>query len=367
MADLIVSLLLVLAILAGWAMGWVFFLRQRGNRKANIQFGLLMLLFSLCVLDNLLAHAGIFYPYQEKYFVPIWYTWSLGPLLFFSVKFTLYPAYEFRFTDAKHFLLPLAQALFYWTLFASTPGNQDRVWDHFIAPFFKTFEGIGYVILLFSYLALSYRYVKYKQAVARRKGYFWEYSKSIWLQWTLKLLFVLAVGNTSYIVMDFVAYNFLGLNLYSVKGFSYLGDLSFAAMLFWLASRGTQYVFGVAYPTENQLNAFAAENNWTQEDAEERPFTWIERDAVHQDPELHLRRLAFLCRLSPRQVRLLIREKTGMNFEQFRLTKRLESYQAALEDPRFRRQPPKAIGLQMGFLSYSSLLKALKKRYPPFV
>ncbi|MCB9283220.1 MAG: hypothetical protein H6563_04030 [Lewinellaceae bacterium] len=358
---MIVSLILVLAILAGWALGWVFFLRRRGNRKANIQFGLLLALFSLCVLDNLLVHAGIFYPYQEKYFVPIWYTWSLGPLLFFSIKFTLYPAYEFRFTDAKHFILPLAQASFYWILFASGPNSQEQVWDHFIAPFFKTFEGIGTVILLFTYLALSYRYVKYKQAVARRKGHFWEYSKSIWLQWTLKFLFVLAVVNTSYIVMDFVVYNFLGWNLYSVKGFSYLGDLSFAAMLLWLTGRGAQYVLGVAYPTDKQLNAFYTQNAWTQVDPDDRPFAWFEHDAAHRDPELHLRRLAFLCRLSSRQVRKLFREKTGMDFENFCLNKRLESYQAALGDPRFRNQPPKAIGLQMGFFSHASLLKALKK------
>ena len=77
--------------------------------------------------------------------------------------------------------LPFAQALFYWSLYFSGPHTQNLVWDNFIAPFYKTFEGILYVSFLFTYLALAYRYVKYKQAVVRRKGSFWEYSKTVWL------------------------------------------------------------------------------------------------------------------------------------------------------------------------------------------
>ncbi|MBK8491588.1 MAG: hypothetical protein IPL49_12075 [Saprospirales bacterium] len=323
-----------------------------------------MLLFSLCVLDNLLVHAGVLYPYQEKYFVPIWYTLSIGPTLFFFIKFTLYPAYEFRGTDIKHFLLPLAQGLFYWSIFFSGPGNQAALWANFLEPFYKTFEGMGYVILLFTYIALSFRYVKYKQAVARRKGHFWEYSKSIWLSWTLKVLFVLAILNTSYIVMDFTVYNFLGWNLYSVKGFSYLGDLSFAAMLLWLALRSYQYVFGVAYPTKSQLQAFSSENDWPRVDPEDQLFAWFDQDKVHQDPELHIYRLAFLSVRSPKRIRRLILEKTGMRFEEFLQAKRLESYYTCLQDPKYKKQSPKVIGLQMGFANHAALQQALKKNPP---
>ena len=364
MADLIVSLILTLSVLAGWGMGWVFILRKKGNRKANIQSGLLLLLFSLCLLDNLLIHSGALHTYQEKYFIPIWYTLSIGPTLFFSIKFTLYPAYEFRGTDVKHFLLPFAQGLFYWSIFLSGPENQNQLWENFLEPFYKTFEGIGYVILLFTYIALSYRYVKYKQAIARRKGHFWEYSKSIWLSWTLKVLFVLAIVNTSYIVMDFTVYNFLGWNLYSVKGFSYLGDLSFAAMLLWLSIRSFQYVFGVAYPTKNQLLAFSSENDWTKVDPEDRLFAWFDRDKVHQDPDLHLRRLAFLSNLSPRRTRQLLRERKGLSFDEFLCAKRLESYQTCKEDSKFRKLSSKAIGLQVGFANYASLKQVLKKNPP---
>lgn len=362
MADSIVSLLLIFAIVSGWAMGWIFLLRQRGNKKANIQGGLLFLFFSLCVLDNLLAHAGVFHPYQEKYFVPIWYTLSIGPTLFFFIKFTLYPAYEIRGSDAKHFLLPLAQAVFYWTLFFSGPDTQQSIWENFLEPFYKTFEGIGYVVLLFIYIALSYRYVKYKQAVARRKGHFWEYSKSIWLQWTLKVLFILAIVNTSYIVMDFAVYNFLGWNLYSVKGFSYLGDLSFAAMLLWLAGRAFQYVFGRAYPTTGQLSNFSGENDWTQvSQNEQRLFNWFEYDEIHRDPEVDLRRLAFLSGMQPKQARAIILKKEGSSFEKFLLRQRLNDFQDQRKDPKFRNQSSRVLALRAGFSSYAFLKKVLAK------
>ena len=363
MADFIVSLLLLIAVLSGWTMGWIFLLRERGNRKANIQFALLLLLFSLCVLNNLLFHAGILFPFREKYFVPLWYTLSLGPALYYFIKFTLYPAYEFRWSDSKHFVLPMAQGALYWIIYFSGDEAQAWIWQHFLSPFFKTFEGILYVFFLFTYLTLSYRYIKYKQAVVRRKGLFWEYSKSIWLQWTIKFLFVLALVNTSYIVMDFVVYNFLGWNLYSVKGFSYLGDLSFAGMLFWLSWRACQYAFGVAYPTSSQLKVFTGENEWARPNAEENLLAWFSTEKVYLDPELHIRRLAFLCKLSPSRIRRIIREKTGFAFPDFLRYKRIEFYRACLEDPKFRRQTPKAIGLQSGFHSNAALHKALSRAF----
>lgn len=363
MADLIVSLLLIVAVGSGWTMGWVYLIRERGNKKANIQFALLLLLFSLCVLNNLLVHAGILYPFREKYFVPLWYTLSLGPALYFFVKFSLYPAYELRWTDGKHFILPLAQGVLYWAIYFSGDDAQAWMWKHFLAPFFKTFEGILYVFFLFTYLTLSYRYIKYKQAVVRRKGLFWEYSKSVWLQWTIKFLFVLSVVNTSYIVMDFVVYNFLGWNLYSVKGFSYLGDLSFAAMLFWLTWRSCQYAFGVAYPTHIQLKSFSSENEWARTPSEKGLFTWFSTEKVHLDPELHIKRLSFMSKLPPDQIRELIRKESGKSFPGFLEEKRLETYRACLDDPKYRRQTPRSIGLQAGFPSSSALQKALSRSF----
>jgi len=359
MADLIVSILLIIAVVSGWTMGWVFFLRRRGNRKANNQLAILLLLFSVCVLNNLLVHSGIVHPFREKYFVPLWYTLSLGPALYYFIKFTLYPAYELRWTDGKHFALPVVQAIFYWGVYLSGHEAQAWLWQHFMAPFFKTFEGILYVFFLFTYLTLSYRYIKYKQAVVRRKGQFWEYSKSVWLQWTIKFLFVLAVGNTFYIILDFVVYNFLGWNLYSVKGFSYFGDLSFAAMLFWLVWRSCQYAFGIAYPTSHQLKAFAAENPWAGKAPEERLFSWFSEEKIHLDPELGIQRLAFLTRLQPADIRRIIREKTGLSFGGYVQKKRLEFFRACLDDPKFRRQSRKAIGLQAGFFSFPALQRAI--------
>jgi hypothetical protein len=360
MADFLVSTILLIAAASGWGLGWVFLLRSRGNRKANLQFAALLLLFSLSVFSNFLVQAGLLFPYREKYFVPLWYTLSLGPTLFFFVKFTLYPAYQFRWTDGKHFFLPLAQAAFYWWLYFSGKETQAWVWQHFLAPFFKTFEGVLYVFFFFLYLSLAYRYVKYKQAVVRRKGHFWEYSKTVWLQWTIKFLFGLTVVNTSYIAMDFFVYNFLGWNLYSVRGFSWLGDLSFAAMLLWLVIRGAQFAYTSAYPTETQLRVFESENEWTREGLP----AWMEREKPYLDPDLNLRRLGFLCRLRPGKLRRRIREETGKSFEAFICEKRLETYHDWKQDPKYRRQSPDAIGLQAGFPSGAALRKALSSKFP---
>ena len=196
--------------------------------------GFLLLLFSLANLQNLLIGVHLFEVRQEWLFLPIWYTLSFGPLIFYYTKYSLYPSYHFRWTDLKHFILPILQIGIYLAAFLQPEVNKVWLLEHYISPFFKTFEGSLYVVSFFSYLALSYRYLKFKEVSVKKKGYSWERHKIRWHKQMVRVLFLLAGLNTFYVVTDFVAYNWLGINMYNVEGYSALGDLSFAAMLAWL-------------------------------------------------------------------------------------------------------------------------------------
>ena len=54
----------------------------------------------------------------------------------------------------------------------------------------------------------------------------------------VKVLMLLFFINAGYILTDFFTYEVFNINLHGIRGFDYLGSLSFASMLFWLSING---------------------------------------------------------------------------------------------------------------------------------
>lgn len=203
--------------------------------QSRLCFAGFLFVFSLALIRIFLMHIDWLESNPTFYFFPLWYTLSFGVLIFYAVKLRLYPHYRMRRTDAKHFFLPVSQALFYWIIFFQDDNFKITLLENFIPTYYKPLEGVLYIILFFSYILMAYRYIKYKQAVLKKREKIKEVKALEQLERMVKIFFVLGVINTSYIISDFVAWQFFGLNLYTVRGFVSLNDLSFAAMGWWLA------------------------------------------------------------------------------------------------------------------------------------
>lgn len=92
-----------------------------------------------------------------------------------------------------------------------------------------------YIGTFFSYHLFGYRYIKFKKAVTRKTAHSTEGLEVAWLKRMVKALFLLFLLNASYILADFFTFELFGLNLHLLRGFDYLGSLSLASMLYWLA------------------------------------------------------------------------------------------------------------------------------------
>lgn len=194
-----------------------------------------MLIYALALSRVILMHTGWMEAHPTAFFLPLWYTLSFGVLLFYAVKMRLYPRYRMRWTDLKHFILPLLQAAFFCFIFFKSSTYKTELLMSFIPNYYKPIEGAFFILLFFSYIMMAFRYVKFHQAVLRKRGNEEGAQDLENLRQMIKVFFVLGGINTSYILSDFFAWQFLGLNLYTVKGFASLNDLSFAAMGWWLA------------------------------------------------------------------------------------------------------------------------------------
>ncbi len=232
--------LLAIGVLQGLSIGFLFFFKKSGIKRANYLYGALLIAFAFTLFHNILTITGIFSAYPAIKFLPIYFTLALPPLLFYHVKIDLYPGYHFRWSDAKHFILPAGQLIFFSTVFFMATEYKANLGRYFYNPFFGGLEQFFYLTSFFAYLYFAYRYTKQKKRYIAGKK---RIKRLLYLQNLLKVFFFLFCIHAGFVVSDFVSYEFLHINLRTIKAFAALGALSFANLVFWLGTYGFQVLF----------------------------------------------------------------------------------------------------------------------------
>lgn len=232
--------ILSIGVLQGLTIGGLFFFKQSGEKRANYFYGLLLITFALTLLHHIFTMTGLFERYPGLYFLPIYYTLAFPTLLFYYVKLNLYPAYQFQWTDGKHFILPAGQFLFFISVFFTTVAYKSELGRQFFNPFYGALEQLLYLTTFFAYLYFSWRYIRRKHGTVRERQ---ELRQVLYLKVLVKMLFLLFCVQTVFVVSDFIIFELFSINLRSVRLYAALGVLSFAALLFWLGIYGFQVLF----------------------------------------------------------------------------------------------------------------------------
>ena len=224
-------------VLQALCIGGLYFFKQSGEKRANVLYGLLLLAMGSTLLHYVLLMVGAPQRFPVLHFLPLYFTLSFPPLLFYHIKINLYPEYRFRLTDAKHWVLPLGQFLYFVILFFSPlPGKAD-LGRQFYNPFYGALETALYLATFFLYLYFGRRYLVEKRTHLRSKR---EAQLVRYLRRLVQVLFLLFCAHAVFVLTDFISYEFLQVNLRAVKPYAALGILSFAAMLAWLGIYGFQ-------------------------------------------------------------------------------------------------------------------------------
>ena len=338
-AEWLLNGLLGATVLAGLGLAVFYFLRRSGTRASNHFLAALLLVFSLSLIRIFFSYYQGPFPRFRLYFLPFWCTLAIGPFYFYFIKFRLFPAYQFRWTDAKHFLLPVAQFIFL-SILAFLPGTrQATVFDTFVLPYYKTFEGALFILSFFGYGVMAYRYVRYMHAVWRRRGFGWRQRQARRLRRWTSVFLVLGGINTAYVVLDFLLYNGPGIDLLAQPAWRFWSDLSLLGMLWWLLYLAyRQIVVEVLFvkPSAGDAELYAQ-----FEDA-------FFRQERYRDPALNRRSMSRVLGTSPAALQRVVRARHGVDFDVL-----LERERLGLLRRRRNRQglPPEVLALDCGFAS----------------
>ena len=346
-SDWLLNGLLAATVLVGLGFAFVYFVRRSGTRASNHFLAALLLVFSLSLIRIFFSYYQGPYPKFRLYFLPFWCTLAIGPFYFYFVKFRLFPTYQFRWTDAKHFILPVAQFIFL-SILAFLPGAlQADVFDGFVLPYYKTFEGALFILSFFGYGVMAYRYVRYMHAVWRRRGLEWRQRQARRLRRWTSIFLILGGINTAYILLDFLLFNGFGIDLLGQPDWRFWSDLSLLVMLWWLLYLAyRQLVVEVLFtkPSISDTELYA-----------QFQTAFFEQER-YRDPALNKRSMSRVLGVSPAALNRVVQARHGIDFDSL-----LQRQRLALVD-RQRNQhhlPKEVLALDCGFASRQAYREAV--------
>lgn len=251
--DFISSFLMVGAVLQGLAVSIISWLSQKESSLAKFIFSILITAMSLTLLYATGIKLNFFAKFPQFYFFPIYFTHSFGPLLFYYVKATLYAKFSLKWTDLKHFLLPIAQFSFFALILFKDPQLKKEQWENDFSLLYGTFGYPIYLLLFTSYSYFAYRFIKFKiKALEHIKHSKYEEKHAQRVRKMVKGLYFLLLVNSSFVICNFLSQYFFHYALNYNPIYRFFGDTSFAAMILWVGAYGYYRVMRTVFTEETR-------------------------------------------------------------------------------------------------------------------
>jgi AraC-like DNA-binding protein len=191
--DVVVLFALVAQAVFAAALLWL----ARYNRVPNRFLALLLLAIALWVLDGFFRVANIYGQNADWYFLPIYYSFGFGPLLYFYVQSLINHDFRLRPRQYGHFVpVGLQAALYGWLSLQSYP-DKLWFWEHVHQPYTYRIEFVGTWLSLIVYLGLSLRLLRRYQRWLPEN---FSETSQLRLYWLRTLLLVLTLVSGQWLV-----------------------------------------------------------------------------------------------------------------------------------------------------------------------
>jgi AraC-like DNA-binding protein len=160
------------------------------NKQSNRFLASLIFTIALWLIDHFLRISGIYGQNANLYFLPIFYSFAFGPLIYFYVKSLVNQSFIFQKKDYLHFVPVLLQAGLYLFLTMKEYNFKNWYWENVHQWITYKIEFDGTFISMLIYLGLSIRLLKNYQIYVANN--FSETSK-IRLNWLKIILIILII------------------------------------------------------------------------------------------------------------------------------------------------------------------------------
>ncbi|MEM6771308.1 MAG: helix-turn-helix domain-containing protein [Bacteroidota bacterium] len=324
----------------------------RTNVIANRLLACLVLSFSVWLLDGLFQLGGVYQQDPNFYFLPIFYSLGLGPLLYLYVRSLTTTSATVGLRHAWHFIPVLLQASLYLFLTSKPYAYRSWFWFEVHAPFTYGLEFYLTVASLMVYGLASVRRIQRFQEWLRENYSEFSRIRLQWLKVVVGLLLVLCLLWCADVMLreSSRVFHWESANALFMGGIVLVlsvGGLRQQAM------GNVDFVPPTETDTPTKITLDADLLNRIKEEMREQAF--------FRQPELTLKQFARELGLPPRQVSQYLNQGLEQSFVDFVNSHRVAYLQERLADGALDRFTLLAIALESGFNSKSSFNRAFKR------
>lgn len=297
------------------------------------------------------------------YYLPVSFTFVIGPALYFYVRTLLQPNRAWQRRDWLHWMLPIVQAIIVIGVGFASVQVKHQFWQEVELPWYGLLEQVWLYISLIGYVVAALQLVQ--NTVASRPSEAGVAPTTI--AWLRRLVFVTLISVFGVVLIDVALPLLLSslriADLYSVSGYEVLSPLVMSLALFWTSSNAYLYTLRariVPAPTKVRQETYNIGDDALASNAT-RLHDLMDTQAVYRDPDLTLRSLAGKLDLTSKQLSYVINESTGQNFNGYVNQRRIEAVKLLLRDPSNKHRSVLELGFDVGFSSKSTFNRVFKE------
>jgi len=329
---------------------------KRENRSANRYLAGLIFLLSLWIIDPFFRQAGVYEQNPNYYFLPIFWSFGFGPLIYCYVRSLTEYDFKFRVTHFLHFIPALLQGGFY--IFLQTQDYEFRrtFWFEYHQPFTYDLELVLSFISLLFYLVLSGRLIR---AYRKRIENHFSNLHRITLRWLGTLVLVLSFL-TIFWIIEAVARFYLA--YYPDTPFSIV-TISIAILLLGGGGILQKDLFGTiqAVGQSKEKETATSEKKPIPGALLEKVRMVMEKEQLFLNPELTIKDFAQSVGFPVREVSQAINQGLDCSFIDFVNQYRVQAFKERVEKGEASHLSLLGLALESGFNSKSTFNRVFKK------
>lgn len=325
---------------------------SKNNKVSNRFLAVLLLTISLWLFDSFLRLAGIYNQKPNWYFMPIFYSFAFGPLIYFYVKsLTIHP-FEFKKLDFLHFIPVAIQAGLYLFLNFQPYAYKNWFWQNIHQPYTYRVEFDGTWISILIYLLLSIRLINHYQKWLVDN--FSELSK-IKLNWLKAILGILLILSFQWMI-EIVLRDFYNLYFNYDYSIQILGVFSLLLAIGGirqsnLSEKGFKHeITEVSFKTNTEIDLIILEKIKSE----------MENGKYYLNPTLNLAEFAKEIKVNSKLVSKHINAGFNKSFNDFVNEYRVEEVKRRLKTADKERYTLLSIALESGFNSKTTFNRIFK-------
>jgi len=353
-----ISSLLVIAIgsVAVTVSIFMGFLLLSQKEKKHISISLLaflLILSGLTLFNDILVTSGISNRIKQLYFIPIYYSLSIGPLFFLFIKSKF--KYRLDRSDSIHAIIPIIQAIIYFAIGFRSVEFKSMLYSENAFRMFLQIETFLFPISLVGYTLLALSFLKR----ADHSEFFW--AKDI-KRWLIKF----ATGMIWIAVMEF------GFSLVEIASSQYvlprfpfylIHTMILSAFVLWIAINGFKQYYPLQIFTSKPGQDAIFINEKELSGLLEELKLLMTRDKVFLNPDLTLGLLSEHLGISQKRCSYILNKGMNVNFNRYINNLRMEAFKERIEQGQNKTYTLTSIAYECGFDSKSTFNRVFKNTY----